>query len=272
MEINVMTGCPGVVGDGVHDDGPYIQECIDQNPGKHIVLPKTRSGSATGTSPDYFSSQTITLNGDSMWLSGAVPARFYSLSTTTAAVQISFDPNNPGPGVMIPFDCYSCKVSDLYLLGNNCWVPDDLTTYDPPEFTTSCPSSSTPTNCAYTVGFSAYGRDGMLVAGGEPTVERVAAGCFERHGFALIGDSSAECGPDCNETPDDWSLTDDFAYDNRGFGVLLIGSDSGVGSSFRFQTQYNQLGSIGDYTHGGNQNSHSDSSGYFLNKFDKRPA
>jgi hypothetical protein len=178
-----------------------------------------------------------------MWLSGAVPAR-YNANPTSSPVTISFDPNDTGPGVMIPWSCYSCKVSDILLQGNSCWIAGEpsipittsLVTYDPPAYTFNAAplwsSSCSTKKPGITPAFSGFGPDGVEVTGGEPTIERVTAQCFKRHGFALIGDNSAEeCvsgGAEplvcpCVEQPDDWSMTDDYAISNRGFGLITRG-------------------------------------------------
>ena len=92
-----------------------------------------------------------------------------------------------------------------------------------------------------------------MVAGGQATVERVEARCFERHGFSIIGDSSVQsCPGEACEGANVWSMTDDTALYNRGWGLLVIGGDANTGSSIRMQTFSNQLGAIFDFSAEGN--------------------
>ena len=85
--VNVLKDCDGVVGDGHTDDWFALQSCINNNPGKHIVLPKTQ---VYPESTDYYVTQTLTLCGDSQWLSGETAARY------TGATQIKY-PEAPVP-------------------------------------------------------------------------------------------------------------------------------------------------------------------------------
>ena len=62
---------------GVTDDGPAINACLKEHPGRHIMLRKTGSASFGGgqaTSKDIYSSQTLTMVGDAQWLDCDVPA------------------------------------------------------------------------------------------------------------------------------------------------------------------------------------------------------
>ena len=60
-----------IVQDGVTDDGPAINACLEEHPGRHIMLHKLGEASYGGgqaTSKDIYSSQTITMVGDAQWL------------------------------------------------------------------------------------------------------------------------------------------------------------------------------------------------------------
>ena len=66
-----------IVEDGVTDDGPAINDCLKNNPGRHIMLEKKGSASYGGgqaTSKDIYSTETLTMIGDAQWLDCNVPA------------------------------------------------------------------------------------------------------------------------------------------------------------------------------------------------------
>jgi hypothetical protein len=271
--VNVVTDCH-VPNDGATNACIALQNCINQNPGAHIYLPKTHSGASAPSNPitDYVMGNadgtggcTITLKGDGMWLSGESPSRWSNVGTT-----IQFMNQSVGPGVLIPHDCQGCKVSDLLLNAQGptgagwgtCWDPTDkdlgdydLNTYNLPE-----PINMYYNGTAYppfygTRPYSGCGLDGLMATGPEPTIERVTATCFPRHGFSLIGDGTAEvCSVDgsgqpsyCgDESPMGWSMADNFANGNQGYGLMIVGLGAGAGKSLRQMSQLNELGGIFD--------------------------
>ena len=64
--INGVVNC-GLVGNGVTNDGPALQACINANPGKHIVLPKLN---AVGVCDYNIGSTNIQLKGHGQILEG----------------------------------------------------------------------------------------------------------------------------------------------------------------------------------------------------------
>jgi hypothetical protein len=301
-----------------------ITLCIQNHPGKHLVFPKTQAKPCLNTSGltctptiDYYSSCSIVLQSTyptgsinkgspapthGTWLSGETQARWYAGPTT-----ILFDSGNttlnwypwhdgtttcgkapsvkPGPGVVIPFDCNGCKVSDLMLLGStdtqrvgapayNCWdaglAPSQAQPQGDAHWGTDLITYGVPAT-SYGLGNKIYegiGPDGILATGAAPAIENVTVNCFKRHGIAIIGDGSAEwCGAgagSCTEQPDMWALTNVSAYDNQGAGLMVIGGDSNAGESIRQMGHYNQLGSILDLS--GAADTHLDPSANYDNQ------
>src|SRR5215469_13550095 len=118
-----------IVQDGVTDDGPAINACLEEHPGRHIMLHKQGGASYGGgqaTSKDIYSTQTLTMVGDAQWLDCNVP------SLWAGGCRIDFSPNLAGPGIEVSPKTYGIEISNLELFGGNCWAPLDLTTYTPP--------------------------------------------------------------------------------------------------------------------------------------------
>jgi hypothetical protein len=233
MAINVVTDC-GAVGDGVTDDWAAIQACLTDHPGKTIFFPKMRAvpclrgaGGGCQGSVDYYVSKTLKLSGNGQALIGTSPSRWPG-----GAVQIKFSPTITGPGIWVPVSVYSGYVANLFLNGQRCWNSTDLRTFDQPKSITG------------------VGPDGILLTGGEPSVDGVTAYCFGRHGFAVLGDNQE--GEATPGQPDFWSIRNSFAYANRGYGLYITGADSNAGESIALKTTGNQLGGIFDHSQLGN--------------------
>src|SRR5215469_9292079 len=75
--------------DGVTDDGPSINACLKDHPGRHVMLHKKGGASYGGgqaTSKDIYSSQTLTMGGNAQRLDCDVPALW------TGGCRIDFSP------------------------------------------------------------------------------------------------------------------------------------------------------------------------------------
>lgn len=88
--IDAVRDC-GAVGDGVTDDGPVIQTCINAHQGYTIYFPKTQ---ALGTA-DYYSAQTLFPKGDGMTILGQTSG-FRNSNASMGGVVIKFAANTSG--------------------------------------------------------------------------------------------------------------------------------------------------------------------------------
>lgn len=218
--------------DGVTDDGPAINACLKEHPGRHIMLRK-RGGPSYGggqaTSKDIYSSETITLVGDAQWLDCDVP------SLWAGGCRIDFPATLEGPGIEVPPNAVGIEISNLEVYGRNCWVPSDLTTY------------------ALPMRINGIGNDGILLAGGEPKLVNVQVNCFKRHGISALGDSSAFDYRKYGYSQPDFLRFERVAVgSNKGYGIFVTGLDSNAGLSTFVDARGNQLGGVYDHSVLGN--------------------
>lgn len=114
--VNVVTDC-GAVGNGVTDDGPAIQTCLNNNPSKRIRFPKTQAGGAI----DYYSSVTLKPRGaDQVWEGEA--------GGGNNGVTISFPADTTGISCANG-QAQNVVIRNLNLRGGNLWTPTSLSTY-----------------------------------------------------------------------------------------------------------------------------------------------
>lgn len=96
------------------DNAAPLQAMLNNNAGKHIFFPKlgaSNSGGGSITSCEYLSSQPLTLAGNSQWLEGQVGGQW------SGGACIRFPQGVPG--IVVPKDCYSCRISHLELDSND---------------------------------------------------------------------------------------------------------------------------------------------------------
>jgi hypothetical protein len=237
----------GAKGDGITDDGPAIQACIDANKGATIYLPKTRSfGSvdyfvgtaACGTSGnDHFA---LCMNGHGQRLIGNT----YGQGGSGQGVTIRFAPGLTG--ILVPnsnaisgvptrnVGCQGCSVENINLQGSEPYLPDSPITAVLPGIgdTSVSYGSSTGTSQA----------DGIRCAGSYCTVINVGVFNFGRHGFYFDGNSGR------GNFADSSSLINGIANNNRGSGLFNRGSDSNASVVIGLKCTGNQLWCVENYS------------------------
>jgi hypothetical protein len=232
--VNVKSDC-GAVGDGVTDDGPAINACIVRNPGRTIFFPKvapSNSGSGTATNADYYSSQTIVLNGgnatsgNATVLYGEQPG-----STWSGRVEIKFPAGVDG--IVIPSDCASCGVFNVELIAP----------------TSQC--FSWPTTSTYRTDLLG---NGVIAYGAKPSIVNVEASCFGQNGILIDGSSPPWIvGPNGNAgQPDIFNVKDSMGNDNQGWGMLVYGGDSNGGYVQGLDIRGNKMGGLYEHSALGN--------------------
>jgi hypothetical protein len=224
--VNVKVDC-GAVGNNIADDYNAIQNCITNNPGKHIIFPGgtfAPSGGGTADVPTYYVSQQLVVSGNGTWLDGTSP------SVWNALVGIRFPSGIAG--VRFDKNCLGCKISNLGIIGSDAWVSTSFTTW--PDWTPTL--------------LTGDGIDGLQLLGGEPIVENCEIKSFARHGIFLDGASSIQSP----SQPDVWRIENCLVSNNRAYGIHPKGGDANVGLSTMTDTRNNFLAGIYDYSGLGN--------------------
>ncbi|HET7891955.1 MAG TPA: hypothetical protein VFL34_10530 [Candidatus Sulfotelmatobacter sp.] len=210
---------PLVVADGTTDVCSSFQAFIDANPGKRLIVRKaggaTRGGGAASTI-DYYSSCTFHLkyngtvlesNANEMW-QGA-PVFLFAAGVT---------------GFQIDPSCAGCAIRDIEEVGGG----------KPAYNASACYSSGNALVYPFT-----GATDGVLVYGGEPTLERVQANCNPRDGIHIDGTNVALNG--FTGQPDVWEVKGGEGSGNLHDNLYIHGGDSNAGIESRFMA-YNSGG------------------------------
>ena len=243
--VDVVRDC-GAAGDGITNDGPVIQACLDANKGKTIQFPQTRptgscsylvSTAAGASGQDRFG---LVMNGHGQRLIGDT----LGIAGTNSGTEICFAAGLTG--VMIPnssaiagvpagnVGCQGCSVENLVLQGSE-------------PYTSSAPATAilpgvgnTSVNYGTSTGTSQA--DGIRVAGTYGTVRDVGVSYFGRHGLYLDGNSAGGNFADS-------SYVENFvANNNRGSGVFNRGSDSNATVFSGVKCVENQLWCVENYS------------------------
>ncbi|HEX4785389.1 MAG TPA: hypothetical protein VH350_13680 [Candidatus Sulfotelmatobacter sp.] len=210
---------PLVVADGSTDVCRSFQAFIDANPGKRLIVRKagtaTQGGGAASTI-DFYSSCTLHLkyngtvlesNANEMW-QGA-PVFLFAAGVT---------------GFQIDPVCMGCTIRDIEEVGGG----------KPGYNGNACYSSSNALVYPFT-----GAADGVLVYGGEPTLERVQANCNPRDGIHIDGTNVVVGG--FAGQPDVWEVKGGEGSGNLHNDLYIHGGDSNAGIESRFMA-YNAGG------------------------------
>jgi hypothetical protein len=221
--VNVVADC-GATGNGVTDDSAAIQGCINNNPGKRIFFPKMAASCAGGgpaCAVDYFLASPLTVSANGAWLDGETPA------TWIGSVILSFAPGIRG--IRLDQNCYSCKISNLQLIGGNDFSSTVLADFEDWRGTEAAL-------------FQNDGHDGIQLLGGEPRLENVFVESFQRHCIYISGDSTIASPTQ----PDFWRFDRVTVDACRGNGVYVNGGDSNAGVATMLDARNNAVFGVED--------------------------
>jgi hypothetical protein len=216
--VNAVVDC-GLVGDGVTNDGPALQACINAHPGQHVLLPKMAS---TPSGTDYFIGSAITLNGNGMTIEGEGGGYAGGTTLQFPAGTKGFIVNNA--------TCQGCSIRNLNLIGGS------------PFTTTSknqCVIPSTMEGASGSV--TGTSTDDAIQVGADFTrLENLYINSWGRHGVYFTG------GDIAGTFADDVSVNNVISYGNRGDGFYGHGGDFNAGHFTEAIAYNNQFWGIHD--------------------------
>lgn len=210
---------PSVVGDGATDNCASFQAFIDANPGRRLLVRKvaaaTRGGGSYSTI-DYYSSCTFHLKYNGTIIEGNANEMWQGAPVFLFAAGVT--------GFQIDSSCMGCALRDIEEVGGG----------KPAYSSNACYSSNNPAVYPFT-----GAADGVLVYGGEPTLERVEANCNPRDGIHIDG-TNVNVGGYLGQ-PDVWEVKGGQGDANFHDNLYIHGGDSNAGIESRFLT-YNAGG------------------------------
>ena len=245
--VDVVRDC-GAAGDGVSNDGPAIQACIDAHKGRTIQFPQTRppgscsfnvTTAASSSGNDKFG---LIMNGHGQRLIGDTHGQ--GIGAVGNGVTVCFAAGLTG--IMVPnsnaiagvpagnVGCQGCSIENLMLRGS-----EPFTASDP--LTGILPGAGN-TSVSYGASTGTSQADGVRCAGTYCTVEDVGVQRFGRHGIYLDGNSGGGSFADSSH------VTRVVLNHNRGSGLFNRGSDSNASVISGVQCTGNQLWCIENYS------------------------
>jgi hypothetical protein len=211
---------PLVVADGTTDNCSSFQAFIDANPGKRLIVRKvaaaTRGGGSYST-VDYYSSCTFHLKYNGTVIEGNANEMWQGAPVFLFAAGVT--------GFQIDPSCMGCALRDIEEIGGGKpW----------PNGGAACYNSGNALVYPFT-----GAADGVLVYGGEPTIERVEANCNPRDGIHIDGTNVVING--FTGQPDSWEVKGGQGDGNWHNNLYVHGGDSSAGVETRFMA-YNAGG------------------------------
>ncbi len=209
-----------VVADGTTDTCTSFQAFIDANPGKRLLVRKvaaaTRGGGSYST-VDYYSSCTFHLKYNGTVIEGNANEMWQGAPVFLFAAGVT--------GFQIDPSCMGCALRDIEEIGGGKpW----------PNGGAACYSSGNAMVYPFT-----GAADGVLVYGGEPTIERVEVNCNQRDGIHIDGTNVVING--FTGQPDSWEVKGGQGNGNWHNNLYIHGGDSSAGVETRFMA-YNAGG------------------------------
>lgn len=209
----------GVVADGSTDVCTTFQAWIDANPGKHLWVRSTAAptrGGATASIPSYYSSCTFHLKYNGTILDGQNPDDWQGAPMFLFAAGVT--------GFQIDPSCLGCAIENIEVAGGGKPYASGLACYN--------------SNNALAYPFVGAA-DGILVYGGNPTIEHSQIECFNRDGIHIDG-TNVNIGGYVGQ-PDFWKVNYGGASGNQAHDLYIHGGDTGDGKETLFST-YNSGG------------------------------
>jgi len=211
---------PAVVADGTTDNCASFQAFIDANPGKRLLVRKVAASTQGGGSystVDYYSSCTFHLKYNGTVIEGNANEMWQGAPVFLFAAGVT--------GFQIDPSCMGCALRDLEEIGGGKpW----------PNGGAACYSSGNALVYPFT-----GAADGVLVYGGEPTIERVEANCNPRDGIHIDGTNVVING--FTGQPDSWEVKGGQGSGNWHDNLYIHGGDSSAGVETKFMA-YNAGG------------------------------
>lgn len=207
--VNVVSDC-GAKGDGLTDDGPAIQNCLNSNPGRHIIFPKMCVAVSGGGQSciDYKSSVSLSMLGNGQWLDGEVGSLWQGAPVIAFTADVS--------GILDPVNQNGVRISNLEImgaanvgagtsgLGHACWT--------------------------YNAGTSDWNpngvSDGIYLAGLAPILENVIVEDFSGNGINLDGSAGLV---------NNWRMTSVASSSNCGHDFFIHGANANTGHAEKIQ-------------------------------------
>lgn len=208
-----------LVGDGITDDAPALQACINSNAGRRIFLPKV---AASPSAVDYFLGSAITLSGNGMSFEGESGGYIGGTTLKWPAGTKGIIVNNA--------TCQGCTVKNFNLVGsspftgaskNQCVIPS---TMEGAAGGVTGPSTD----------------DGVQVGADFTRLENLYITQWGRHGVYFTG------GDVGGTFADNTVIKMVIAYGNRGDGFYGHGGDFNAGQFDEAIAYYNQFWGVHD--------------------------
>ena len=207
--VNVVSDC-GAKGDGSTDDGPAIQNCLNSNPGRHIIFPKMCGALSGGPQSciDYKSSVSLSMSGNGQWLDGEIGSMWQGAPVIAFTQDVS--------GILDPANQNGVRISNLEIMGvanvgagasgigKACWTFNAGTSDWNPNGTS----------------------DGIYLAGLSPILENLLVEDFSGNGINLDG-----AGGNVNN----WRMTSTVSSSNCGHDFFIHGANANTGHASKIQ-------------------------------------
>jgi len=211
---------PLVIPDGTTDNCTSFQAFIDANPGKRLLVRKVAAATQGGGSystVDYYSSCTFHLKYNGTVIEGNANEMWQGAPVFLFAAGVT--------GFQIDPSCMGCALRDIEEIGGGKpW----------PNGGAACYNSGNALVYPFT-----GNADGVLVYGGEPTIEHVEANCNPRDGIHIDGTNVIING--FTGQPDSWEVKGGQGDGNWHNNLYIHGGDSSAGVETRFMA-YNAGG------------------------------